>query len=53
MHNFEKQDINIVICILKYLKFASKKGILFSKYINFQILDAFINIDWAGSIIDS
>ena len=34
MHNPREQHMNVVICILRYLKFGQGKGILFSKNTN-------------------
>lgn len=40
--------MNIVEHILRYLKFARSKGLLFSKYGHSKV-ERYIDIDWVGS----
>ena len=44
--------MNAVICILRYLKSAPGKGILFTKNVNYQSVDAYTDADWAGAVDD-
>ena len=50
MHNPGEQHINVVRRILRYLKFAPGKGILFTKNVDCQSVDAYSDADWAGAI---
>lgn len=52
MHNPEEQHMSAVVRILRYLKYAPGKGILFSKSDYHQKIEAYTNVDWAGSIDD-
>ena len=52
MHNPGEQHMNVVICILKYLKSAPENGILFTKNVDCQSVDAYSDADWAGAIDD-
>ena len=50
MHNPREQHMNVVMRILRYLKFAPGKGILFFKNVDCQSVDAYSDADWAGAI---
>ena len=52
MHNPEEQHINAVMRILRYLKSAPEKSILFTKNVDCQSVDAYSDADWAGAIDD-
>ena len=52
MHNLGEQHMNAIMCILRYLKFAPIKGILFTKNEDYQSLDASTDVDWAGAVHD-
>ena len=52
MHNPGDQHMNAVMRILRYLKFALGKGILFTKNVDCQSVDAYSDVDWAGAIDD-
>lgn len=52
MHNPGEQHMNVVMCILRYLKSAPGKGILFTKNGNNQSVSVYTDADWAGSIDD-
>lgn len=52
MHNPGEQHMNEVTRILSYLKVAPRKGILFTKNVDCQSIDAYIDADWAGVIDD-
>ena len=45
MHNPREQHMDVVMCILRYLKSAPGKGILFTKNIDFQSVDAYSDAD--------
>ncbi|GMP46759.1 hypothetical protein CsSME_00014803 [Camellia sinensis var. sinensis] len=49
MHNPREQHMNVVIRILRYLKSAPGKGILFTKNIDCQSVDAYTDADRAGT----
>ena len=44
--------MNAIMRILRYLKSAPGKGILFTKNVDFQSVDAYSDADWAGAIDD-
>ena len=44
--------MNAVMRILRYLKFVLGKGILFTKNVDCQSVDAYSDADWAGAIDD-
>ena len=46
MHNLGEQHI------LRYLKNASRKGILFAKNVDHQSIKVYTNADWAGVVDD-
>ncbi|KAL5545752.1 hypothetical protein UlMin_005439 [Ulmus minor] len=50
MHNPGEKHMNAVMRILRYLKSAPGKGILFAKKENFQNVVTYTDADWAGSI---
>ena len=52
MHNPGEQHMNAVMCILRYLKSSPRKGILFTKNVDCQSVDAYSDVDWAGAIDD-
>ena len=44
--------MNAIMCILRYLKYALRKGILFTKNEDHQSVDAYTNVDWVGAVDD-
>ena len=52
MHNPGEQHMNAVMRILRYLKSAPGKGILFTKNVECQSVDAYSDANWAGAIHD-
>ena len=44
-HNPREQHMNAVMRILRYLKFAPGKGILFTKNVDYQSVDAYSDAD--------
>ena len=52
MHNPGKQHMNVVMRILRYIKSAPGKGILFTKTSNYQDIMVYTDADWAGAIDD-
>lgn len=52
MHNPGEQHMNAVMRILRYLKTAPGKGILFSKNTNKQHIEVYTDADWAGAVDD-
>ncbi|KAL6339865.1 hypothetical protein AAG906_034953 [Vitis piasezkii] len=46
------QHMNAVMRILRYLKNAPRKGILFAKNVDHQSIEVYINVDWAGAVDD-
>lgn len=52
MHNPGEQHMNAVMRILRYLKSAPGKGILFTKNEDYQSVDAYTDADWAGAVDD-
>ena len=52
MHNPGEQHMNAVMRILRYLKSAPGKGILFTKTVDCQSVEACSDSDWAGAIDD-
>ena len=52
MHNPGEQHMNAVMGILRYLKSALGKGILFTKNEDYQSVDAYTDADWAGAVND-
>ncbi|RVW58364.1 Retrovirus-related Pol polyprotein from transposon RE1 [Vitis vinifera] len=52
MHNPGEQDMNAVMRILRYLKNAPGKGILFAKNVDHQSIEVYTDADWAGAVDD-
>ena len=52
MHNPREQHMNAVMRILRYLKSTPGKGILFTKNVDCQSVDAYSDADWARAIDD-
>ncbi|WKA05383.1 hypothetical protein VitviT2T_023353 [Vitis vinifera] len=52
MHNPGEQHMNAVMRILRYLKNAPGKGILFAKNVNHQSIEVYTDADWAGAVDD-
>ena len=52
MHNPRKQHMNVVMRILRYLKNAPGKGILFTKNVDHQSIKVYIDVDWASVVDD-
>ena len=52
MHNPGEQHMNAVMRILRYLKSAPGNGILFTKNVDYQSVNAYSDVDWAGAIDD-
>ena len=51
MHSPYAKHLDAVYRILKYLKSTTGKGLLFHKT-TWQTIEAYIDVDWAGSVID-
>ncbi|XP_062085916.1 secreted RxLR effector protein 161-like [Humulus lupulus] len=51
MHELRKPHMNVVERILRYLKSAPRKGILFSNHGHLEV-KGYIDVDWAGSADD-
>ena len=43
MHNPGKEHVNLVMCILKYMKATPRKWILFTKNVDCQVVDTYTN----------
>ncbi|RVX13746.1 Retrovirus-related Pol polyprotein from transposon RE1 [Vitis vinifera] len=52
MHNPGEQHMNVVMRILRYLKNAPRKGILFAKNVDHQSIEVYTDADWAGAVDD-
>ncbi|RVW46696.1 Retrovirus-related Pol polyprotein from transposon RE1 [Vitis vinifera] len=52
MHNPGEQHMNAVMHILRYLKNAPGKGILFTKNVDHQSIEVYTDADWAGAVDD-
>ncbi|WJZ80655.1 hypothetical protein VitviT2T_000557 [Vitis vinifera] len=52
MHNPGEQHMNAVMRILRYLKNAPEKGILFAKNVDHQSIEVYTDVDWAGAVDD-
>ncbi|RVW12247.1 Retrovirus-related Pol polyprotein from transposon RE1 [Vitis vinifera] len=52
MHNPREQHMNAVMRILRYLKNAPGKGILFAKNIDHQSIEVYTDADWVGAVDD-
>ncbi|WKA05108.1 hypothetical protein VitviT2T_023093 [Vitis vinifera] len=52
MHNRREQHMNAIMHILRYLKNAPGKGILFTKNVDYQSIEVYTDADWAGTVDD-
>ena len=52
MHNSREQHMNAIIRILRYLKGAAEKGIMFTKHSNLQSIKVYTDVDWVGAVDD-
>ncbi|WJZ95025.1 hypothetical protein VitviT2T_013823 [Vitis vinifera] len=52
MHNPGEQHMNAVMRILRYLKNAPRKGILFTKNVDHQSIEVYTDANWAGAVDD-
>ncbi|KAJ9535774.1 hypothetical protein OSB04_un001074 [Centaurea solstitialis] len=52
MHNPGEQHMNAVMHLLRYLKSAPGKGVLFKKGSNCESVEVYTDADWAGSKVD-
>ncbi|RVW66052.1 Retrovirus-related Pol polyprotein from transposon RE1 [Vitis vinifera] len=52
MHNPGEQHMNAVMRILRYLKNAPGKGILFAKNVNHQSIEVYTDANWADAMDD-
>ena len=52
MHNPGEQHMNAVMCILRYLKNAPRKRILFAKNVDHQSIEVYTDANWAGVVDD-
>ena len=52
MHNPGEQHMNAIMRILRYLKNAPRKGILFTKNVDHQSIEVYTDADWAGAVDD-
>ena len=52
MHNLGEQHMNVVICIMRYLKSVLRNGILFYKNTNKQNIEVYTDVDWAKAVDD-
>ncbi|RVW33427.1 Retrovirus-related Pol polyprotein from transposon RE1 [Vitis vinifera] len=52
MHNPGEQHMNVVMRILRYLKNAPRKGILFAKNVDHQSIEVYTDANWAGAVDD-
>ncbi|WKA07496.1 hypothetical protein VitviT2T_025316 [Vitis vinifera] len=52
MHNPGEQHMNVIMRILRYLKNAPGKGILFAKNVDHQSIEVYTDADWAGAVDD-
>nr|CAN73122.1 hypothetical protein VITISV_024228 [Vitis vinifera] len=52
MHNPGEQHMNVGMRILRYLKNAPRKGILFAKNVNHQSIEVYTDADWASAVDD-
>ena len=51
MHCPSEDHMNVVIRILRYLKSSPGKGLMFLKNNHLKI-EGYIDMDWAGNVID-
>ena len=52
MHNPGEQHMNAFMRILRYLKNAPGKGILFTRKVDHQSIEVYTDADWAGVVDD-
>ncbi|WJZ86739.1 hypothetical protein VitviT2T_006171 [Vitis vinifera] len=52
MHNPGEQHMNAIMRILRYLKNAPGKGILFAKNVDHQSIEVYTDADWVGAVDD-
>ena len=52
MHNLIEQHMNAIMLILRYLKRALGKGVLFTKNSDYQSIEAYTDVDWVGAMDD-
>ncbi|WJZ88029.1 hypothetical protein VitviT2T_007363 [Vitis vinifera] len=52
MHNPGEQHMNAVMRILRYLKNAPGKGILFAKNVDHQSIEVYTDADWVSAVDD-
>ena len=52
MHNLGEQHMTAVMRILRYLKNAPGKGILFVKNVDHQSIEVYTDADWVGAVDD-
>lgn len=52
MHNPSESNVCVVVIILRYLKSALGKGLIFSKHNNILEFCGFTNANWVGNIAD-
>ncbi|RVX08628.1 Retrovirus-related Pol polyprotein from transposon TNT 1-94 [Vitis vinifera] len=52
MHNLGEQHMNAVMRILRYLKNAPGKEILFAKNVDHQSIEVYTDADWVGAVDD-
>jgi hypothetical protein len=52
MHNPSESHMDAVVRILRYLKSAPGRGVMFSKHNNILEVSGFTDADWAGNITD-
>nr|CAN62086.1 hypothetical protein VITISV_035123 [Vitis vinifera] len=52
MHNLGEQHMNAIMRILRYLKNAPGKRILFAKNVDHQSIEVYTDADWAGAVDD-
>ncbi|RVX00850.1 Retrovirus-related Pol polyprotein from transposon RE1 [Vitis vinifera] len=52
MHNPGEQHMNAIMRILRYLKNAPRKGILFIKNVDHQSIEVYTDSDWADAVDD-
>ena len=52
MHNMSESHMDAVVRILRYLKSAPGRGVMFSKHNNILEVSGFTDADWAGNITD-
>ena len=52
MHNSGEQHMNAIMHILRYLKNALGKGMLFAKNVDHQSIEVYTDANWAGAMDD-